>query len=163
MNPFQNRFLTPAEGDVVFGTNGIRRKPGYLNDQPNLGLSAVAPGAPQANPEDAEMQPMIDKGTDAAIQPGPEGDLEVLRGEPTPAEAAPAPTNLHDAIELVQQPGYIQAQLKNPRFLEALKQVSAMAQRGEGPIGQLLRRQGKAQGPAAGGGLSTFTPPGLAR
>jgi hypothetical protein len=81
MNAFQNRFQTPAEGDVLFGTNGIRRKKNYLNDQPNLGLSAVAPDGAIANPEDAAMQPLMEKGDAEAIMPEQQNDMNAARGE----------------------------------------------------------------------------------
>jgi hypothetical protein len=155
MKPFENKFLTPAEGDVVFGTNGIRRKPNYMGSQPYLGLTSLAPESANPNPEDVAMQPLIDKGTEDAIIPGPEAEMDIARGEPTPAPADS--TGDLDAIQSI---------VNNPALPEVIEKLKLAKQHNPafGPAfraayqATIAKQRGQSNVPA--GGLQGLGPQG---
>jgi hypothetical protein len=148
MKPFENQFLTPAEGDVVFGTTGIRRKPNQMGSQPYLGLASLAPDSENPNPEDAAMQPLINKGTEDAIMPGPEAEMDVLRGEPAPAPAA----------DMGDQEA-IQSIVNNPAFPQIIEKLK-LAKQNNPAFGPAFREAYEAQMAKMGGGRAAHKAPG---
>lgn len=123
-NAFQNRFETEPEGDVLFGTNGIRRNPDALKN--GLGLSQFAPEAPTAEPEDALFDSMKAQSTPGAIISEPESEMAQVRGEPDPSAVLSAMGIPQDMMKLVMDK--LRVAQQNPAFGQAYQQGLAAGQ-----------------------------------